>query len=102
MVINSSAEEKNDNRFVKRWGLWLKWDCIFASQVAINYFEYKLTNLTYQKVSQCCMHFSDYHVYDSIKTIKNCQMYVENELINENEVKEDEEDFVNINCVQIM
>lgn len=41
----------------------------------------------------------NYHVFDSMKTIKNSQMYVENELIHQNEVKEDEEEFFNINCV---
>ena len=40
---------------------------LFASQVAMNYFDYKLSKIAYSNVSQHCMQFSDGYVYDSIK-----------------------------------
>ena len=60
---------------------------LFVCQITMNCFEYELTTLIYYKVSQHCMQFSDYHVYDSIKTTKGCKFYHEIELITDNEAK---------------
>lgn len=72
---------------------------LFASQVVINYFGYEQTTLEYQNISQHCMQFSAYHVYDN-KTTKDHQLYDEIELVCHNKCEEDEEDPININYVQ--
>ena len=46
------------------------------------------------------MQFSAYHVYDSIETKKDPQLYDEIELVCHNESEEDEEDSISINYVQ--
>lgn len=77
-VTHGSAGNKKDKWSAKRMGMramtQMKLD-IFASQDRMNYFECELTELAYHNVSQHYMNFSDYHIYDYIKTRKDCQLY---------------------------